>query len=97
MDVDVHHGDGTQQIFYRRADVLTVSMHADPVSYYPFYTGYADETGYGEGDGFNLNFPLPHGTDDQGFLETLAAGRTEERRVGKEGVSTGRSRGSPDH
>src|SRR3546814_9432503 len=55
-------------------------MHADPVSFYPVYTGYADETGYGECDGFNLNFPLPHGTDDQGFLETLAAGLARIRR-----------------
>jgi len=74
MDVDVHHGDGTQQIFYRRADVMTVSMHADPVAYYPFYTGYANETGYGDGQGFNLNLPLPHGSGDPLFLETLDIG-----------------------
>jgi len=74
MDVDVHHGDGTQQIFYRRADVMTVSMHADPRAYYPFYTGYADEAGYGEGEGFNLNLPLPHGAGDDVFLDALATG-----------------------
>jgi acetoin utilization deacetylase AcuC-like enzyme len=63
LDVDVHHGDGTQQIFYNRADVLAVSIHADPVDYYPFFTGYATETGAGAGEGFNLNLPLPHGSD----------------------------------
>lgn len=61
LDVDAHHGDGTQQIFYRRDDVLTISVHADPLDYYPFFTGYADERGNGPGEGFNLNLPLPHG------------------------------------
>lgn len=61
LDVDAHHGDGTQQIFYRRDDVLTISVHADPSNYYPFYTGYEDERGNGPGDGFNLNLPLAHG------------------------------------
>lgn len=62
LDVDAHHGDGTQQIFYSRADVLTISIHADPKNYYPFFTGYVGETGYGEGEGFNLNLPLAHGS-----------------------------------
>ena len=62
LDVDAHHGDGTQQIFYRRGDVLTISIHADPRNYYPFYTGYSKETGVGEGDGFNVNLPLAHGS-----------------------------------
>jgi acetoin utilization deacetylase AcuC-like enzyme len=62
LDVDAHHGDGTQQIFYLRADVLTVSIHADPRNYYPFYTGYSHESGVGEGKGFNLNLPLAHGS-----------------------------------
>lgn len=61
LDVDAHHGDGTQQIFYTRNDVLTVSIHADPAGYYPFFTGYADERGSGQGEGFNLNLPLAHG------------------------------------
>ncbi len=61
LDVDAHHGDGTQQIFYTRDDVLTISIHADPVNYYPFYTGYAAERGHGAGRGFNLNLPLAHG------------------------------------
>lgn len=62
LDVDAHHGDGTQQIFYDRPDVLTASIHADPADYYPFYTGYADEAGAGAGAGANLNLPLPHGS-----------------------------------
>jgi acetoin utilization deacetylase AcuC-like enzyme len=62
LDIDAHHGDGTQQIFYNRADILTVSIHADPVNYYPFFTGYIGETGCGAGEGFNLNLPLAHGS-----------------------------------
>jgi len=61
LDVDAHHGDGTQQIFYSRQDVLTISVHADPANYYPFFTGYEGERGTGAGDGFNLNLPLVHG------------------------------------
>ena len=72
IDVDAHHGDGTQQIFYGRSDVLTVSIHADPVAYYPFYTGYPDETGCGAGEGFNLNLPLHHGADGAALRAALA-------------------------
>lgn len=72
LDVDVHHGNGTQGIFYARADVLTVSIHADPMRFYPFYWGHAHERGTGAGLGCNLNLPLPRGTDDAGFLEALA-------------------------
>ncbi len=71
LDVDAHHGDGTQNIFYQRADVMTLSLHADPTGYYPFYTGYAHERGYGSGHGYNLNFPLPHGANNDVFLQTL--------------------------
>ncbi len=71
LDVDVHHGNGTQGIFYRRADVLTVSLHADPVRFYPFFWGYAAERGEGEGLGANLNVPLPRGTGDEAYLEAL--------------------------
>jgi acetoin utilization deacetylase AcuC-like enzyme len=62
LDVDYHHGNGTQTIFYERADVLTVSVHGDPATEYPFYLGRADERGQGPGGGFNLNLPLPAGT-----------------------------------
>ena len=71
LDVDAHHGDGTQQIFYDRRDVLTISIHADPVDYYPFFTGYAHETGYGPGEGFNFNLPLAHGSDGQAMTATV--------------------------
>jgi acetoin utilization deacetylase AcuC-like enzyme len=74
LDVDAHHGDGTQNIFYRRGDVLTVSLHADPHGYFPFYTGYEDERGAGEGLGCNLNLPLPHGAGNDAFLERLDTG-----------------------
>lgn len=73
VDVDVHHGNGTQGIFYARADVLTVSLHGDPAHFYPFFAGYAEETGEGEGAGFNLNVPLRRGTADVGYLARLEA------------------------
>ena len=71
LDIDAHHGDGTQQIFYNRKDVLTVSIHADPADYYPFFTGYPTELGYGDGKGFNLNLPLPHGSDGSAMLAAV--------------------------
>lgn len=71
LDVDAHHGDGTQNIFYHRADVMTISMHADPSGYYPFYTGYTHERGYGSGHGYNVNLPLPHGATNDIFVATL--------------------------
>jgi acetoin utilization deacetylase AcuC-like enzyme len=73
LDVDLHHGNGTQGIFYARDDVLTVSLHADPVRFYPFFWGHADERGQGPGLGYNLNLPLPRKTGDDGFLEALDA------------------------
>ena len=66
LDVDYHHGNGTQEIFYRRDDVLFASIHARPEDEFPFFWGYASETGEGAGAGFNYNYPLPHGT---GFAE----------------------------
>ena len=71
LDVDVHHGNGTQGIFYARGDVLTVSLHADPARFYPFFWGHAHERGEGPGLGANLNLPLPRGTDDAGFIAAL--------------------------
>jgi acetoin utilization deacetylase AcuC-like enzyme len=62
LDIDVHHGNGTEAIFYDRSDVLTVSIHAHPKRFYPFYWGYAEETGRAAGEGFNLNLPLERGT-----------------------------------
>lgn len=71
LDIDFHHGNGTQQIFYERDDVLFVSIHADPVREYPYFAGYADERGAGAGLGHNLNLPLPAGVDDRGYLAAL--------------------------
>lgn len=71
LDVDAHHGDGTQNIFYHRADVMTLSVHADPTNYYPFYTGYSHERGYGSGHGYNVNVPLPHGSTNDVFLSAV--------------------------
>ncbi|MCO5130088.1 MAG: histone deacetylase family protein [Xanthobacteraceae bacterium] len=72
LDVDVHHGNGTQGIFYQRGDVLTISIHADPARFYPFVWGHAHEIGAGAGRGANLNIPLPLGTGDDGFIAALA-------------------------
>ncbi len=74
VDVDLHHGNGTQSIFYRRGDVLTVSVHADPVRYYPFFWGHAHERGEGDGTGCNLNLPLARGSGDDDFLRALDDG-----------------------
>lgn len=71
LDVDVHHGNGTQGMFYRRSDVLTVSIHADPERFYPFFWGHAQERGEGNGIGANLNLPLARGTGDDPYLATL--------------------------
>jgi len=63
LDVDFHHGNGTQNIFYDRADVFFASLHGDPRSCYPYFSGHVSETGMGAGWGFNANYPLPRGTD----------------------------------
>jgi len=73
LDVDYHHGNGTQSIFYDRADVLFLSLHGDPLTEYPFYLGHADETGTGAGAGFNLNLPLPAGCTAARWFEALEA------------------------
>ncbi len=69
IDFDTHHGDGTQAIFYGRGDVFYGSVHTDPSAYYPHFAGYADETGYGEGEGANLNLPLAQRADDEAFVD----------------------------
>jgi acetoin utilization deacetylase AcuC-like enzyme len=71
LDMDYHCGNGTQDIFYDRNDVLTISIHADPNFEYPHFAGYADERGIGKGLGFHHNFPLPAGTDDAAYVGTL--------------------------
>ena len=71
LDVDFHHGNGTQEIFWEDPDVLYVSLHGDPDVHYPYFTGGADETGAGAGAGATRNFPLPDGTDDPVYLGIL--------------------------
>lgn len=63
LDVDYHHGNGTQAIFYDRSDVLFISLHAHPSQSFPYFLGFEDETGVGSGEGYNRNYPLPLGTD----------------------------------
>jgi acetoin utilization deacetylase AcuC-like enzyme len=71
LDVDIHHGNGTQAIFYERADVVYASLHAHPDRAFPYFTGFPDETGAGPGAGANRNFTLQAGCDDRAFLATL--------------------------
>jgi acetoin utilization deacetylase AcuC-like enzyme len=71
LDVDYHHGNGTQQIFYHRGDVLFASIHANPATDYPYFLGYANETGIGEGTDCNHNFPLPQGAGWSTYSEAL--------------------------
>ena len=73
LDIDSHHGNGTQGIFWTRDDVFFASVHGDPSGYYPWYVGHADELGGGTGVGFNRNFPLAAGTGDLGWLAALDA------------------------
>ena len=73
LDVDYHHGNGTQAIFYARHDVFVASLHGDPLTEYPFYLGHGDERGDGEGLNFNANFPLPAGTDNPRWFAALEA------------------------
>jgi acetoin utilization deacetylase AcuC-like enzyme len=74
LDIDAHHGNGTQGIFWDRADVVFVSVHGDPAEYYPFYLGYGDESGAAAGTGYTKNLPLPRGTEDAVWLDALRHG-----------------------
>jgi acetoin utilization deacetylase AcuC-like enzyme len=71
VDVDYHHGNGTQQIFYQRGDVFYGSLHADPNRAYPYFTGFPDETGSGRGVGTTLNVPLALGCNDGAYATAL--------------------------
>lgn len=71
LDLDFHHGNGTQEIFYRRDDVLFVSIHADPNVKFPYYWGYKKERGEAKGFGYNINYPLALGTDNNSYQRTL--------------------------
>ncbi len=82
IDVDTHHGNGTQTVFWDRGDVLTVSIHGDPNEHFPFFLGHVDEVGAGEGDGANRNFPLPTGTTWPAYSEALEAAVATAHRYG---------------
>lgn len=71
LDVDLHHGNGTQGIFYARPDIMTVSVHVDPISFYPFFWGHVDERGEGPGLGYNFNLPLARKSGDAEFIDAL--------------------------
>lgn len=71
LDIDFHHGNGTQSIFYRDPKVLVVSIHGDPVTCYPYFSGFGVETGAGPGEGYNINLPLARGTDGKRYLSVL--------------------------
>lgn len=71
LDTDMHHGQGIQEIFYDRDDILYVSIHGDPTNFYPAVAGFEDERGSGSGLGFNLNLPMPHGAPESCFFDQL--------------------------
>ena len=71
LDIDYHHGNGQQDIFYSRSDVLTISIHGHPSFAYPYFSGFNEETGEGEGVGFNINYPLAEKIDNKKYFETL--------------------------
>ncbi|MCO7579703.1 MULTISPECIES: histone deacetylase family protein [Pseudomonas chlororaphis group] len=71
LDTDMHHGQGIQEIFYERADVLYVSVHGDPTNFYPGVAGFGEERGSGAGLGYNLNLPMAHGSSEADFLARL--------------------------
>jgi acetoin utilization deacetylase AcuC-like enzyme len=86
LDVDFHHGNGTQAIFYDRDDVLFLSLHGDPMAAFPHFLGHADETGSGKGEGFNVNYPMPAGTPYAQWCEGLEDALNRIREYGAEAV-----------
>jgi acetoin utilization deacetylase AcuC-like enzyme len=86
LDVDYHHGNGTQSIFYQRSDVFYLSLHGDPAEEYPYFLGYAEETGEGSGEGFNANYPMPAGTGWPRYGEALADAIRRMRAYGADAI-----------
>lgn len=80
LDIDYHHGNGQQDIFYQRSDVLTVSIHGDPSFAYPYFSGFRDEKGLGDGAGFNVNLPLPETIEAAQYHKVLADALARIRR-----------------
>ncbi|TYO89506.1 histone deacetylase family protein [Oceanicella actignis] len=86
LDIDFHHGNGTQDIFYRRGDVFFASIHGAPEHAFPYYLGHADETGEGPGEGANLNLPLPPGAGYGLWAEALDSALARIRAFGAEAL-----------
>ncbi|WP_067561106.1 histone deacetylase family protein [Halofilum ochraceum] len=86
LDIDYHHGNGTQAIFYERPDVLFLSIHADPADEFPYFLGYADEIGVGPGEGANGNWPLPLGTGRDDWMEALDQACARGERFGADAL-----------
>lgn len=86
LDIDFHHGNGTQQIFYHRGDVFFASLHGDPLDTYPYFAGFADETGAGAGEGSTLNLPMPPGTGYDRWSEALDLAIARIRAFGAEAL-----------
>ncbi|HLP66119.1 MAG TPA: histone deacetylase family protein [Rhizobium sp.] len=86
LDVDFHHGNGTQDITYRRGDIFFASLHGEPEDAFPFFMGYADETGEGPGDGLNANYPMPSGTTWDVWSSALADALGRIRSCGAEAI-----------
>ncbi|MGF1660200.1 MAG: histone deacetylase family protein [Rubrimonas sp.] len=86
LDIDFHHGNGTQDIFYRRSDVFFASLHGAPEDAFPYFLGFADETGAGEGEGANANFPMPPGTGYDLWSQALDAALARLRDFGAEAL-----------
>ena len=79
LDTDMHHGQGVQEIFYNRSDVLYISTHGDPTNFYPVVTGFEDERGEGDGYGYNINMPMPHGSTEEYFFDRVEEAMTAIR------------------
>ena len=86
LDIDFHHGNGTQDIFYARDDVLFTSIHGDPDYQFPYFWGYKDERGTGGGHGFNFNYPLPPNTPYSVWREALRAALNQIKNFGAEAL-----------
>lgn len=82
LDIDYHHGNGQQEIFYERSDVLTISIHGHPKFAYPYFSGFEEETGAAIGTGFNVNYPLPEKIDAERYRATLSRALERIRRFG---------------
>ena len=93
LDVDFHHGNGTQDIFYDRSDVLFVSLHGDPIHAFPYFSGHAKETGVGDGEGYNANLPLRPAVKYDEWGEALETALDRIRKIrgrGARGFAGGR-------